>query len=80
LTCTTQAKRNSLKKKKILTLKQEGRNDLGNLGIDGRIILKISGNKAQDVYGYREEGDNIRDSINGWNLLARCYPVLSNAH
>jgi hypothetical protein len=52
----------------------EGRNDLGNLGIDGRIILKRSGNNAQDTYGCREE------VINGWNLLARCFPALSNAH
>jgi hypothetical protein len=59
---------------KIMTSKLEGRNDLGNLGIDGRIILKRSGNNAQDTYGCREE------VINGWNLLARRYPVLSNAH
>jgi hypothetical protein len=77
LRCPTQTTINS--QKKILTSKQEGRNDLGNPGIDGRIILKISGNNAQDTYGCRE-GDNITDSINGWNLLARCYPVLSNAH
>jgi len=31
---------------KILTSKLEGRNDLGNLGIDGRIILKRSENNA----------------------------------
>jgi hypothetical protein len=41
-------------KKKILTSKLEGRNDLGNLGIDGSIILKRSGNNAQDTYGCRE--------------------------
>lgn len=67
-------------KKKILTSKLEGRNNLGNLRIDGRIILKRSGNNVQDIYGCREEGDNITDSINGWNLLARCYPLLSDAH
>lgn len=66
--------------KKSLTSKLEGRNDLGNPGIDGKIILKRSGNNAQDTYGCREEGDNITDSINGWNLLARCDSVLSNAH
>jgi hypothetical protein len=66
--------------KKILTSKLEGRNDLGKIGIDGKIILKRSGNYAQNTYGCREEGGNITDSINGWNLLARCYSVLSNAH
>jgi hypothetical protein len=47
-----------------LISKLEGRNDQGNFG-DVGIILKRSGNNAQNIYGCGEDGDNIKDSING---------------
>jgi hypothetical protein len=62
------------------TSRLKERNGLGNLDVDGSIILNRSENKTKDIYSCYEQRDKTACFVDNWNLLTRCYSIFSDIH